>query len=145
MKESVVECLKNAKTVLDAVGPLVLEHDKTCILTQGVASARNWCESILKEKYPGWHLVSEDGFPTHDKAVAIFPPFLSNEFACWNKECDCWYAEHKKDAEFMERKRAYNRMYRAMRRANKKMPSAVTIALQDIGLMTVHLVRSAAA
>lgn len=45
----------------------------------------------------------------------------------------------------MERKRAYNRMYRAMRRANKKMPSAVTIALQDIGLMTVHLVRSAAA
>lgn len=56
-----------------------------------------------------------------------------------------WYAEHKKDAEFMERKRAYNRMYRAMRRANKKMPSAVTIALQDIGLMTVHLVRSAAA
>lgn len=56
-----------------------------------------------------------------------------------------WYAEHKKDAEFMERKRAYNRMYRAMRRVNKKMPSAVTIALQDIGLMTVHLVRSAAA
>ena len=45
----------------------------------------------------------------------------------------------------MERKRAYNRMYRAMRRANKKMPSAVNIALQDIGLMTVHLVRSAAA
>jgi len=56
-----------------------------------------------------------------------------------------WYAEHKKDAEFMERKRAYNRMYRAMRRANKKMPSAVTIALQDIGYMTVHLVRSSAA
>lgn len=56
-----------------------------------------------------------------------------------------WYAAHKKDAVFMERKRAYNRMYRAMRRANKKMPSAVTIALQDIGLMTVHLVRSAAA
>ena len=56
-----------------------------------------------------------------------------------------WYAEHKKDAEFMERKRAYNRMYRAMRRANKKMPSAVTIMLQDIGYMTVHLVRSAAA
>ena len=56
-----------------------------------------------------------------------------------------WYAEHKKDAEFMERKRAYNRMYRAMRRANKKMPSAVAIFLQDIGYMTVHLVRSAAA
>lgn len=56
-----------------------------------------------------------------------------------------WYAEHKKDAKFMERKRAYNRDYRAMRRANKKMPSAVTIALHDIGLITVHLVRSAAA
>lgn len=97
MKESVVECLENAKTVLDAVGPLVLEHDKTCILTQGVASARNWCELILKEKYPGWHLVSEDGFPTHDKAVAIFPPFLSNEFACWNKECDCWDGEDGDD------------------------------------------------
>lgn len=37
-----------------------------------------------------------------------------------------WYAEHKKNAEFMERKRAYNRMYRAMRRANKKMPSGRT-------------------
>ena len=56
-----------------------------------------------------------------------------------------WYAAHKKDPEFMARKNEYDRNYRAMQRANKKMPSAVTIALQDIGLMTVHLVRSAAA
>lgn len=56
-----------------------------------------------------------------------------------------WYAAHKKDPAFMARKKEYDRNYRAMRRANKKMPSAVTIALQDIGLMTVHLVRSAAA
>lgn len=56
-----------------------------------------------------------------------------------------WYAAHKKDPAFMARKKEYDRNYLAMRRANKKMPSAVTIALQDIGLMTVHLVRSAAA
>lgn len=56
-----------------------------------------------------------------------------------------WYAAHKKDPEFMARKKEYNRNYRAMRRAQGKMPSSIAIMLQDIGYMTVHLVRSAAA
>ena len=58
MKETVVECIKNAKDVLDAVGPVILGHDDSGILTQGIASARNWCERVLKEQYPGWHMVS---------------------------------------------------------------------------------------
>lgn len=56
-----------------------------------------------------------------------------------------WYAAHKKDPAFMDRKRKYNRNYRAMRRAQGKVPSIIYIMLQDIGYMTVHLVRSAAA
>jgi hypothetical protein len=97
MKETVVECIKNAKDVLDAVGPVILEHDKTYILTQGVASARNWCELVLKEQYPGWHMVSEDGFPAHDRPVAIFPSFHGHEFACWNEKCDSWDSEDGDD------------------------------------------------
>ena len=42
-------------------------------------------------------MVSEDGFPAHDRPVAIFPSFHSNEFACWNEECDCWDSEDGDD------------------------------------------------
>lgn len=55
-----------------------------------------------------------------------------------------WYAAHKKDQAFIEHKREYNRMYRAKRRANNRIPSVVTITLQDIGAVTVHMVRRAA-
>ena len=90
MKEPVIECLENAKTVLDAVGPLVLEHDDSCILTQGVASARNWIERTLNENRSlRWNLVA-DKLPTHDRAVAIFPPHHGHEFATWNSKESCW-------------------------------------------------------
>ena len=55
-----------------------------------------------------------------------------------------WYAAHKKDPAFVEHKRIYNRNYRAIRRANNRFPSSVTITLQDIGTITVHMVRKAA-
>lgn len=44
-----IECVKNAKDVLNAAGPIVLGNDDSCIITQGVASAMNWCERLLKE------------------------------------------------------------------------------------------------
>ena len=47
--EKLIECVKNAKDVLDAAGPIVLGNDDSCIITQGVASAMNWCERLLKE------------------------------------------------------------------------------------------------
>ena len=59
------------------------------------------------------------------------PDWIPWEFRCKLGEHNC--------------PREHADLVNAMRRANKKMPSAVTIALQDIGLMTVHLVRSAAA
>jgi len=41
--------LKNAIEVLDAVGPLVLTHDDSCILTQGVSDAVNMAKRALNE------------------------------------------------------------------------------------------------
>lgn len=40
-----------------------------------------------------WKLC-KDGLPaTHDRAVAIYPPFKSKEFACWNEHEGCWDTE----------------------------------------------------
>ena len=97
MKEYAYECIKNAKDVLDAVGPLVLQHDESCILTQGVATARNWCERILNEDGSlRWNLVG-DKLPNHYRAVAIFPPHKGHGFATWNSKEDCWDDESGDD------------------------------------------------
>ena len=44
----------------------------------------------------GWHLV-KDELPPDDEPVAIWPPFQSQRFAVWNKECDCWDTEDGDD------------------------------------------------
>ncbi len=41
--------LKNTVDVLNAVGPLVLKHDETCIITLGVGCAINNAKRALKE------------------------------------------------------------------------------------------------
>lgn len=41
------ECLANCRSVLNACGPLILEHDDTDILTQGCVGAVNWIERVL--------------------------------------------------------------------------------------------------
>lgn len=41
--------LKNTVDVLNAVGPLVLKHDETCIITLGVGCAINNAKRALQE------------------------------------------------------------------------------------------------
>lgn len=47
--KDIYECLKNAKDVLDAVGPFILDKDEVGSLTYGVAAARNWIERVLRD------------------------------------------------------------------------------------------------
>jgi hypothetical protein len=49
-QEDVIECLKNAKDVFNAVGPFLLGKDQTGILIHGVATASNWIDKVLKEE-----------------------------------------------------------------------------------------------
>lgn len=51
-KQNIEECLKNAKVVLDAVGPFILDKDQVGLLTYGVATARNWIERVLENDIP---------------------------------------------------------------------------------------------
>lgn len=51
-KQNIEECLKNAKVVLDAVGPFILGKDQEGLLTHGVATARNWIERVLENDIP---------------------------------------------------------------------------------------------
>lgn len=51
-KQNIEECLKNAKVVLDAVGPFILDKDQVGLLTHGVATARNWIELVLENDIP---------------------------------------------------------------------------------------------
>ena len=52
VNQFIEECLKNAKVVLDAVGPFILGKDQEGLLTHGVATARNWIERVLENDIP---------------------------------------------------------------------------------------------
>lgn len=87
--ENIKECLKNAKDVFDAVGPFLLGKDDSGILTQGVASARNWIERIFEKDIKFWKYTDKET-PRTKEPVAIFPSFQGHEFAVWNDYEQCW-------------------------------------------------------
>lgn len=44
-----------------------------------------------------WKLCKDELPATHDRAVAIYPPFKGREFACWNEHDGCWDTEYGDD------------------------------------------------
>lgn len=91
MEARIKELVKAKRDILTRNVELIGENAQLTMQVRELEATISKMETTQK-----WNSV-KNGVPTHNRAVAIFPPFKGCEFACYNEfEC-CWDTEDGDD------------------------------------------------